>query len=376
MPGKENFEAAVSTLSGSGFPTFLRATRAQKIDSGYKLKLFTSALVSLIGEPFRWTENLKYGQQIKNLPIDKDPVFILGHWRSGTTLLHNLICQDPQMGFVTTYQSVFPNYTLSSKWLWRNVMKFMMPDRRASDNVELSVDYPQEEEFAIGNINAYSYYNWWYFPQNARSFYKKYVSFEDSDETIREAWKADYLNLVKKSLFNLEKERFVSKNPPNTGRIDVLTEVFPNARFIHIFRNPIAVFISTKKFFIETIPPLQFQNISEFEMEEMILDVYALLMQKYLKDRSMLGEDQLVEIRYEEFASNPLPFLDKVYNQLKIGNFNEVKPRFEAYIESQNKFEPNKHQLPQSTVDRIYEKWGFAMDAFGYDMPKNIKITK
>ncbi len=375
MADKDKFEAAMSTIAGSGFPTFLRSVKAHKIDSEYKAKLIKAGLISLVGEPFRFTEKLRYGSALDKLQIKEAPIFILGHWRSGTTLLHNLVSQDPRMGYVTTYQSVFPNFTLSSKWLWKNMMKIMMPDKRASDNVELSVDYPQEEEFAIGGINSYSYYNWWYFPQDYREMFDQYISFESADQQLKDKWKADYKNLVKKSLFNLHKEQFVSKNPPHTGRIDTLLEIFPNAKFIHIYRNPIAVFISTKKFFTDTIPPLQFQKFSEQEMEDMILEVYGLLMKKYLKDRALLNEKQLIEIRYEQFVKNPLSYMESIYNQLEIVNFKEAQPKFEAYLEKQKKFKSNKHQLPKATVDKILEKWDFAMKEFDYKVPENIKIV-
>lgn len=376
MAQKKKFDLAISTIAGSAFPVFLRSAKSHKIDSDFKLKFLKSALVSLVGEPFRWTEQVKYGKKIEDFEIKNPPIFILGHWRSGTTFLHNLICQDPRMGYVTTYQSVFPNFTLSSKWLWRNIMKIMMPDKRPADNVELSVNYPQEEEFAIGGVNSYSYYNWWYFPKEARQFYKQYLTFEDSDDEVKAQWKSDYINLVKKSLINLDKECFVSKNPPHTGRIDMLTDIFPNARFIHIYRNPVAVFISTKKFFTNTIPGLKFQHFSEEEMEELIFDVYELLMRKYLKDRETLDENNLIEIRYEDFQKDPLPFVEKIYNQLKIPNFNEAKPYFEEYLLKQKKFVSNKHQLDKKTVDKILERWDFAMKAFNYDIPDNIEILK
>lgn len=375
MADKEKFEAAMSTIAGSGFPTFLRSVKAHKIDNEYKTKLLKAGLISLIGEPFRLVEKLRYGSTLDNFEIKRAPVFILGHWRSGTTLLHNLISQDPQMGYVTTYQSVFPNFTLSSKWLWKNMMKVMMPDKRASDNVELSVDFPQEEEFAIGGINSYSYYNWWYYPQDYREIFDQYISFENVDLQIKEKWKKDYKCLVKKSLVNLKKEQFVSKNPPHTGRIDTLLEVFPDSKFIHIYRNPVAVFISTKKFFTDTIPPLQFQKISEEEMEDMILDVYGLLMKKYLKDKKLLDENQLIEIKYEHFVKDPLSYMENIYKQLKIANFSDAKPHFVNYLEKQKKFKTNSHQLPKETLDRILDKWDFAMKEFEYNIPENIKIV-
>ena len=38
-----------------------------------------------------------------------DPVFILGHWRSGTTLLHGLMAQDDQFAYPRIYQVSNPH---------------------------------------------------------------------------------------------------------------------------------------------------------------------------------------------------------------------------------------------------------------------------
>ena len=38
-------------------------------------------------------------------------------------------------------------------------MRWLMPDKRPTDNMELAVDLPQEEEFALANMMPYTYYN-------------------------------------------------------------------------------------------------------------------------------------------------------------------------------------------------------------------------
>lgn len=68
----------------------------------------------------------------------KQPVFILGHWRSGTTLLHNMLSSDPQ--FVTTdlYHVLgFPHFLLTRKVVTGLTGKFL-PKTRPMDNMEVS----------------------------------------------------------------------------------------------------------------------------------------------------------------------------------------------------------------------------------------------
>lgn len=374
MAKKKNFSAPVSTLSGSSFPNFLAVTRNVKVDNEYKKRFFISKLFSLAEEPFRWIENLKYNKKIENTKIERDPVFIVGHWRSGTTYLHNLMTQDPQMSYVTTYNGIFPNQLLSGKWLFRNMMRLMMPRRRAADNVELGVSLPQEEEFAIGNINPFSFYNFWFFPKYTKAYCNKYILGEGMSEQDRERWKRDYLKLVKKATLNIGNPRFISKNPPHTGRIDLLLELFPNAKFIHIYRNPISVYRSTVNFFSKTIGPLKFQDISKDELEENVLYVYKKLMLRFEEQKGMIPPENFIEIKYEDFSPDPMPHIQRIYEKFDLGGWDEVKDKFEAYVHTQKKFQTNKHSIEPESLQKVKEHWGFAIEKYGYDLPHDVDV--
>jgi hypothetical protein len=371
----KKFETAVSTISGSSFPNFREMTRDVKIDAAYRSRYVKSMLVSLVSEPFRWVENWKYGEVVKNTQITKDPVFILGHWRSGTTYLHNLLSQDLEMAYVTTYQSVFPNQLLSSRWLFRSLMSAKMPKRRPADNVELNADYPQEEEFALGDMNPYSLYNFWYFPKHTQEYFDKFIKLKGFSKAEQQRWKNDYELFVKKTLVNqATSSRFLSKNPPHTGRVPQLLELFPNAKFIYIYRNPISVFLSTFNFFTKTIPPLKFQDITDLEMEDNILYVYEQMLRKYESDKAMIPAGNLIELKYEDFEHEPLVNLEHIYQQLNLPNFNITKDRFVKYIDSQNKFKVNKHQISDEKIEKIYRHLGFAMEQYQYSVPDDIEI--
>ena len=90
--------------------------------------------------------------RVRNMKLDDAPLFILGHWRSGTTFVHNVFCKDKQFGYTTTYQTVFPNIMLSGQWLFRRCMAAVMPERRPADNMVLSPARPREEVFAWARV--------------------------------------------------------------------------------------------------------------------------------------------------------------------------------------------------------------------------------
>ncbi|MDX2001245.1 MAG: sulfotransferase [Chitinophagales bacterium] len=370
----EKFQAAMSTIAGSAFPNFLRTIKHSKIDPEFRKRLWLSGATSLFAEPFRWVEGLRYGIQIRRTKLPENPVFILGHWRSGTTYLHNLMSQDPEMAYVTTYQGIFPNQLLSAKWFFKTLMRANMPKKRAADNVELSPDFPQEEEFALGNMNPYSFYNFWFFPKRTIEYLDKYILLEGLQGEAREKWKKDYQWLMKKSILNLDRPNFVSKNPPHTGRIPILLEMFPNARFVHIYRNPITVFLSTFNFFSKTIEPLRFQRFTHRELKDNILKVYVAMMQKYEQDKLLIPKGNLVEVRYEDFEQDPMPQMEAIYQQLQLGDFESKRTSFQAYVDKQESFQVNKHRVEAEDLERILEHWQPFMDLWGYQVPENLTI--
>ncbi len=363
-------------LVGSSFPLALELKKDFPIEKGYGGLFWKSAAVSAITMPFRFAERLFTDGKVKRYQVEQDPVFILGHWRSGTTYLHNILSQDPQYGYVTTFQGVFPEVLLfgPNKFIFKNFMKAIMPKKRPGDNIELNADFPQEEEFALSNRTKVNYYYFFYFPQFMRELYHKYVAFDTVDNTVIEHWKSEYLRLVKKAMINTKGQRYISKNPPHTARIKQILEMFPNAKFIHICRNPITVLLSTRKFFTVISDQLRLQGITEDELVDNILYVYKELEGKYLAERSLIPEDNLLEIKYEEFVQTPIEHLRDIYSRLNLGDFGALEPTFQAYADKKKNYKKNVHKIRRSLVDKILKEWDFAIKEYGYGLPDNVEI--
>ena len=151
---------------GYSFKIVLDLIRKNKIQLKYFPKLIAIIIVNLINYPFRTYERLFINPSYHKKTIEQSPVFIIGHWRSGTTHLHNLLCQDDQMAFVTTYQSVFPDtlFNKFGRFLFRGFSTLLIPGTRKGDNVTLGASLPQEEEFALGDKTPLCFYFFWMFP--------------------------------------------------------------------------------------------------------------------------------------------------------------------------------------------------------------------
>ena len=161
--------------------------------------------------------------------------------------------------------------------------------------------------------------------------YAHYEGFLDSEQLRK--WKSSYKLLIKKAIKNTKGNRYLSKNPPNTGRIKVLLEMFPDAKFIHIHRNPIEVFLSTQNFYNKMLPPLQLQSISKEEIDLNIQRVYKKIMSDYLNQKELIPSKNLIEVSYDELEENPTAILNRIYETLNFDNYDLASKNFENYID-------------------------------------------
>ncbi|MGW8257800.1 MAG: sulfotransferase family protein, partial [Thermoguttaceae bacterium] len=193
---------------------------------------------------FLWIfQAIFFGHQIARTKLKADPLFVIGHWRSGTTLLHELLVLDSRHTFPDTYACFAPNHFLVSSWFFKPMLKFLLPSRRPMDNMAAGWDRPQEDEFALCNMGAPSPYLTAVFP-NRPPQDQEYLDFQGLDTKGLHRWKSKLLWFLQCLTFRNPK-RIVLKSPPHTCRIKTLLELFPKAKFVHIVRDPYVIFLST-----------------------------------------------------------------------------------------------------------------------------------
>lgn len=363
----------ISTLAGSTIKNYFNILRTGHIAPKYYFKIFLTTLIVLIATPFHLWEKIVFSYKLRNFEFKKPPLFILGHWRSGTTLLHNMLTKDPSASYITTYQSLFPS-NLASKWLFRTFMRINMPDKRPSDGVELNIDFPQEDEFAFSNLQWNAYYNFFYFPQQYKTYYDRAVQHKNLSKKEIELWYKSYDTLLKKALIDTKGERLIVKNPVNTARIDKILKLYPDAKFIYIYRNPITVFFSTQKFFQELNPTLWLHEVDNKFIDKMIFDVYNHLMDDYLELKSLIPQGNLMEIRFEDFEKNPVNELEHIYSNFLKEDFLKVKQNFSKYFNTQKSHKKNKYQVKADFIAEIRKHLGKYIEMYDYELPEDIQI--
>lgn len=358
----------VNTLVGADWETFRKITDGQAIAPRYRTKFrATEGICRLMSLMTSFQDN-QYNRKLRDIPLEHDPVFILGHWRSGTTFVHNVLAQDKHFGYTTTYQTVLPHLVMWGQPFFKKTMAALMPPHRPTDHMELKVDLPQEEEFALSNMMPYSYYNFWFFPKNMPEYCDRFLTMQTATTEERRIFQETLLKLIKISLWNTHGTQYLSKNPPHTGKVKEILEIFPNARFIYLIRNPYTVFESTRSFFNNTLPSLQLQSISPAELEANILKVYRRLYHTYEQEKKEIPAGHLTEIKFEDFESAPLDLTETIYKTLSLPGFEEAKPAISAYLDKKKGYRKNTYKYESRTIESVEKHWAYALEQWGYKL--------
>ncbi|MDG2389117.1 MAG: sulfotransferase [Planctomycetaceae bacterium] len=331
-----------------------------------KLPTWGSLLLnSLTGVPFRWQERFSSRRAKALTTKPAPPLFVIGHWRSGTTHLHNLLTKDPQFGYLTMRHCITPNSFLTMPDFINRKLAAMMPDRRPVDGMKMGWDFPQEEEFALERMTDVSYNHCYLFPDRAKELFRRSVTF-DQNPAAATKWSAEYHKLICRLSLDQEGKTLCLKNPPNTARIPQLLHLFPDAKFVFIVRNPEHVFRSTRNLWMNVTQLLGLTKTTEENIEQNFLSFYTALMQKYLADRDSIPAKNLVEVKFEDLENAPFETLQSIYSSLELDGFETAKPLFKEYIQEKSGFQKSAHQLDPAEIELVQNHWGFAAKEWGY----------
>ncbi|CAG5081629.1 sulfotransferase family protein [Parvicella tangerina] len=351
--------------------SLLRKLKRQNDISPNRRKMFRKIwMMTVFTAPFRWLQLLLFSRRIRKVDFkEKPPVFVLGHWRSGTTHLHYLLAQDNQFTYLENFQAFFFRVAFISKTFMKPILNFFMPRTRPQDNIEIDASAPSEEEHPLTNLTEKSGMMTFFFPQN-RSYYDKYNIFKGTTEKEKKSWKKVYHWMLQNIAYYTDpNKRLLLKNPHSMGRIEVLLEMYPNAKFVHIHRNPYDVFNSNLHLYDKAISSQFLQEFSQEEIEERVLYCYETSMGKFMEDWNKIPVDNRVEISYNNLSINPLETIKHIYGEIQLGDYEKVEAKLEEYLKEVKNYKKNKFQeIRPDLLKAINKRWKFAFEKYNYEL--------
>lgn len=318
---------------------------------------------SALGALDRW----RFRRRLADARVRR-PVFVIGHYRSGTTHTWNLLTTDPRFAFPSILQATFPHSFLTFEPIVRFPARRLTMKKRPQDAMAMDPDGPIEEEKALCSSTFLSPQMARHFPRAWRDFVR-YATMDDVATADRERWKRAFDAFARKLLVRHGPDRTLAfKSGDHTGRIDLVLELFPDARFVHVHRDPFTVFASTRamerktgKFFALQRPP------SDAELDEFVLTRYRAMMEAYARKVADVPADQLIEVAFTDLERDPVGTVERIYRHLGIAGFDEHRPRLEAYVATLAGYRKNRHpDLAPDVRRRIAEHARVACERWGY----------
>lgn len=313
---------------------------------------------------FLWLiQQALFGRKIDRTEIEQHPIFIIGHWRSGTTMLHELMVLDPRHTYPDTYDCFAPNHFLVSARFLTPMLQFLLPSRRPMDNMATGWARPQEDEFALCNLGVPSPYLTMAFPNRLQD--QQYLDLEEVSDADRNRWKQTFVRFLKCITLRNPK-RIVLKSPPHTCRIKVLLELFPDARFIHITRDPTVIFPSTVNLW-KRLYKTQGLQVPKYEgLEEHVFATFEKMHETFQRDRRLIEPSRLCEVRYEDLVADPVGQIRVIYERLELGQYDEVQPLLQQHAAEQADYKANHYEISSETRAEIHRRWIGYFEQYGY----------
>jgi omega-hydroxy-beta-dihydromenaquinone-9 sulfotransferase len=343
---------------------------APKIDRGRsqpKLSTNIGYWLSGAGHSFLFRlQNASLADALK-AAVPPPPIFVLGFWRSGTTLLHELLCCDLQFGFPSTYACMNPShFVLSEAWASRRNAK--QQTTRPMDGMSYSWASPQEDEFALLALGAPSPYEALIVPSLMRDP-EALVDLRKRSIAEQRRW-GEVLQRFLLLLTVQQGKTMVFKSPPHGFKLSLLRSMFPQARYVIIERNPYEVFASNLKLWRTLLNLYAVESSSSDEIERFVLTTYLAHEAAIEEGTSIMDPGRLARVRYEDLVADPVGQMERLYRELELHNFDQVRASMEKHAVGLVGYVRNRFTLSPGQKARVEASWGAIIKAKGYFWPE------
>lgn len=336
---------------------------------------------SLLNEGMHFLDRLQFGERIDEQDVGS-PIIVLGLARSGTTFLYELLCCDPEVAHPTYAQAIHPHTFLTREGHTKGVFakalraanlllarlefgKPSPPVGRGLDQMLVGPSTPYEDEFALLNSGQSKLLSF--------CFPRDFGTGVPTEE--KELWQRAWLKFLRKLSLLHPERRLALKSPWHMARIPWILELFPDAKFVFISREPARVFESMMAAFEMLYMVWPFQSL-EWRWSDWLRKIEndALLFAaeqttSYLSHRSLIPAGHLHELRYEQLVADPEGALERLYESLALPGFQSLLPHLRENLRHRQSYRTNRHpRLSLEQHEKLRQEWKSYYEAFGYEL--------
>jgi hypothetical protein len=337
--------------------------------------LFCSTFATVLTLPERLVVAAWLRLRPPPIPRHQAPVFVLGYFRSGTTFLQSLLAADPMLRAPRWAEALLPQSFVIGWTVTRYLLIPFLPLARVDEVMPLAPTFPAEDDFALNNWGLVSIMPGRAVLPQLQPFYDRYNDLDSLTAAELSRWRTYQRRFIEKLMLIAGGRRLVLKSPSHTARVRYLLDLFPGAKFVHISRPPTVVFQSNI-LLAQTLQGsfgLQFPIAAEAQ-EEIIADEYLASERHYLEDRALIPPGDLVEVRLQDVAADPIGQLRHIYREWGLPCSAVFEQRVKAMLCTPDRRTPNVHAPLSEAQKGRAARLAPLVEAFGHDRPPIAKV--
>ena len=313
----------------------------------------------------------------------KQPIFIIGHPRSGNTFLHKLITQTDEFVAFKTWHILFPS--LTARVLVKPFIKYLINKNKSSivpDQVGhgVALDKTEEEELLFFH-KLDTQFVWARSPLGFDDQENPEFRFHDLQAPSRRRSSINFFKgCLQRQIYYTGKQQVVLQTLQSVHRIKTILEAFPDAKFIYLVRSPqetipshlsILWFLLDLQLGVENIPPHKLQRYIDRRYRYNI-DLYRYFYD--LQKNQEIPEDRVMTVRYDSLRSDLEKTFAAIVKFTGIEPSDELKQAVKEQAITQKNYQ-RKHQfisLEDLSLSReqIAKDFDFIFEEYGFDKSK------
>jgi omega-hydroxy-beta-dihydromenaquinone-9 sulfotransferase len=292
----------------------------------------------------------------------RDAVVVLGYWRSGTTLLHELLCLDKRYTYPTTHACMNPHHFLFTEA--SALASGGAAAQRPMDEMEVRAGSPQEDEFALLSLGARSPYEALLVPAILPEALKL-TDPRDLSAQDEARWREVFRGFLAGVSVRGGGRPMMLKSPTHGARVATLRELLPEARYIVILRDPITNFESVVRMWRRMFETYALEPSPGDEIiREAVLADRPRFDAKLAAGTNGLPENRFMTIRYEDLVANPVEIIERFYRQLKLGDFATVRDALVQETTRRRDYRAKSSLPSDSWRQRIDKEWASVLENY------------
>jgi hypothetical protein len=185
-------------IAGMRLPVLLRLALRNGVSPRHLGRLIFLAQAGAWSGLLSMYESLRWGSALRHAATPDNPVFIVSHWRTGSTFLHQCLSCDPRFTIPTLLQCCYPTSFVTARRFAEPLMTALVPTHRPMDNVKLGPSEPQEDEDAVFRMTGLSPLERLIFPHGSDYFLANDAPFLPAGRADMARWEKAFVYFVKK----------------------------------------------------------------------------------------------------------------------------------------------------------------------------------